>query len=239
MENLDDLLRSGAETLGRPLTDEAVSQFRVYAKLLLDANRHMNLTAVTEPADIYRRHFLDSLALGRVTNFDGKRVIDVGTGAGFPGLPIKLVWADCDMTMLDSLQKRVSFLEQVCGVLGSSGVTALHGRAEELGREDAHREVYDIALSRAVARLDLLAELCLPFVKPGGLFLAMKTGNAEEETLEATLAIEALGGRFDRTESYQVPGTEAVRGIIIIEKIRATPDTYPRRFAKMQKSPIA
>jgi len=238
MENLDDLLRSGAETLGRPLTDEAVSQFRVYADLLLDANRHMNLTAVTEPAEIYRRHFLDSLALCRVTNFDGKRVIDVGTGAGFPGLPIKLAWADCDMTLLDSLQKRVSFLEQVCGALGLSGVTALHSRAEELGREDAHRVVYDIALSRAVARLDLLAELCLPFVKPGGLFLAMKTGNAEEETLEAAPAIEALGGRFDRTERYQVPGTEAVRGIVIIKKIRATPDTYPRRFAKMQKSPI-
>jgi len=238
MENLDTLLRSGAEALDCPLTDEALRQFRVYAEMLLDANRHMNLTAVTAPADIYRRHFLDSLALGRAAAFDGKRIIDVGTGAGFPGLPIKLAWPNCSMTLLDSLQKRVSFLAEICDTLHLSGVTALQGRAEELGREETHREVYDIALSRAVARLDLLAELCLPLVKPGGLFLAMKTGGAGDETLEAAPAIEALGGRLDETVSYQVPDTDAVRGIVVIEKIRATPDTYPRRFAKMQKSPI-
>lgn len=238
MGNLDVLLRQGSKALGRPLSEQTASNFEEYCRMLLEANSHMNLTAVTEPEEVYRRHFLDSLSLCQVADLDGKRVIDVGTGAGIPGLPVKLAWEKSDVTLLDSQQKRISFLEDVCRALALEKVTCLHGRAEELGQDPAHREQYDIVLSRAVARLDLLAELCVPLTKPGGLFLAMKAEDSGRELAEAVPAIAALGGRIQREAAYRVPGTDAVRKIIVIEKVARTPDQYPRRFAKMQKSPI-
>ena len=207
-----------------------------YADLLAEKNRVMNLTAITEPEEIVSLHFLDSLSLLGIADFSGKQVIDVGTGAGFPGLPLRIVQPEIRLTLLDAQGKRVDFLREVCSDLKLRDVLCVHARAEEFAA--AHREGYDLAVSRAVASLPLLLELCLPLVKVGGRFLAMKSTDTDEELASAGPAIALLGGTLAQVTDYIIPGTEITHRAAVIQKIRPTPVKYPRAFAKIKKSPL-
>ncbi len=209
-----------------------------YAELLLTQNKVMNLTAITDPLDVASLHFLDSAALLCAADFKKASVIDVGTGAGFPGLPLRILEPSVSLTLLDSLGKRVYWLESVYTALSLTGVRCLHARAEEAGVLPRYRAQFDIATSRAVAPLPLLCELCLPFVKIGGQFLAMKSTDCAEEVAQAEHAVTLLGGRISPYFDYPVYGTDIVHRVVIIDKIAATPDAYPRKWNKIQKIPI-
>ncbi|MBO6040253.1 MAG: 16S rRNA (guanine(527)-N(7))-methyltransferase RsmG [Oscillospiraceae bacterium] len=233
---LEEILRGGFEELGLPLDAEAAARCRRYYELLTEKNRVMNLTAIEGEEDSARLHFLDCAALLTLCDFGGRRVIDVGSGAGFPGLVLKIARPDIDLTLLDSLDKRVKFLRETADALGFTDVTCVHARAEEAPAD--YRERFDIAVSRAVARLNLLCELCLPFVKTGGLFVAMKGPGAAEELDEAKKAIRTLGGELERAAAYTIPGTEVRHTAILIRKVADTPARYPRRWAQMKKQPL-
>ena len=234
---LEKLIERGSDALGIPLPEGAPGAFRVYYDLLTRRNREFNLTAIEGEAGTAALHFLDSLSLLTLRDFKDKKVVDVGTGPGFPGLPLMIGEPSIALTLIDSTEKKVNFLREVCGEL-HIGASCLHARAEELGQDPAYREHYDVAVSRAVARLNALAELCLPLVKVGGTFIAMKAQDSEEEIAEAAHAIEVLGGKISEIASYAIPGTDTVRKAVIIEKTAPTPVKYPRRFAKIQKSPL-
>ena len=216
--------------------ETALGRFRRYYELLTEWNRVMNLTAISGEEDTARLHFLDCAALAELTELPGKRVIDVGTGAGFPGLVLKILCPDLELTLLDSLDKRVKFLRTVCAELGFADVRCLHARAEEAPAE--LRQSFDLACSRAVARLNLLSELCLPFVKPGGLFIAMKGPELMEELREAEKGIRLLGGEVERVAEYPVPGAALRHNAVLIRKIADTPGKYPRKWAQMKKQPL-
>ena len=233
---LEEILASGFEALQLTPDPQAIARYRIYYDYLDEQNRVMNLTAISGEEDSARLHFLDCAALLKEADFAGRRVIDVGTGAGFPGLALKVACPSIELTLLDSLDKRVRFLQTLCEKLGFADVQCLHARAEEAPAE--LRQSCDIAVSRAVARLNLLCELCLPFVKVGGLFLAMKGPGAEEELDEAKRAIAALGGKAEGIRIYDVPGTELEHNVIVIRKVRDTPNRYPRRWAQMKKQPL-
>ncbi len=233
---LEEILASGFEALQLTPDPRAIARYRIYYDYLDVQNRVMNLTAISGEEDSARLHFLDCAALLKEADFAGRRVIDVGTGAGFPGLALKVACPSIQLTLLDSLDKRVRFLQTLCEKLGFADVQCLHARAEEAPAE--LRQSCDIAVSRAVARLNLLCELCLPFVKVGGLFLAMKGPGAEEELDEAKRAIAALGGEAEGIRIYDVPGTELEHNVIVIRKVRDTPNRYPRRWAQMKKQPL-
>lgn len=229
-----DILTQGLSQWG--LDGSRVPQLEHFAALLLEKNQVMNLTRITEPDDVARLHLLDSAALLTVADFAGKRVVDVGTGAGFPGMPMKLLCDDFDLTLLDSLGKRVEWLDETCRTLGLSRVSCVHARAEEFA--ETEREGFDFAVSRAVAALPVLCELALPLVKVGGAFLAMKSVDCDAELSDATHAIDLLGGRLARTVDYHIPTCEVVHRVLVIEKIAPTPAKYPRAFAKIKKSPL-
>ena len=228
------ILQEGLTALG--LSTEAIPALERYASLLAEKNQVMNLTAITDPAEVARLHFLDSAALLALADFRGKSVADVGTGAGFPGLPLKLLEPSICLTLLDAQRKRVDFLQEVCGALKLEAVACVHGRAEEFAQ--SHREAFDLTVSRAVAALPVLAELCLPLVKVGGFFLAMKSVDTAGELEAAGRAVDLLGGRLRKPMDYSIPGTEVRHRLIAIEKIRETPKTYPRTFAKIKKNPL-
>ena len=232
---LEELLQAGFAQLGLDPDGDALRRYRLYYEALEETNKVMNLTAISGEADCARLHFLDCAALLGFAELEGKRVIDVGSGAGFPGLVLKILRPELDLTLLDSLDKRVRFLAQTAELLDLDGLTCLHRRAEEAAEL---RGQFDAAVSRAVARLDTLSELCLPFVKTGGLFLAMKGPAAAEELDQAQRAIRLLGGSVERVAAYSVPGTELTHNAIIIRKTGDTPGKYPRRWAQIKKQPL-
>lgn len=231
-----ELLASGFAALGLELTDLAADRFYQYYDRLETCNKVMNLTAITGETDVAQLHFLDCAAMLTAADFRNARVIDVGTGAGFPGLPIKIAEPSASVTLLDSLNKRVEFLKETCTAIGLDDVTCIHARAEEAPKE--YREGFDFAVSRAVARLNVLCELCLPFVKVGGAFLAMKGPDCAEELQEAQKAIRTLGGTEVTVHHYTIPGTDVPHSIVEIRKGKPTPPKYPRRFAKIKQQPL-
>ena len=232
---LEDILIAGLEELGLACDETALARFRRYYETLEEQNKLMNLTAISGEEDVARLHFLDCAALLRFAELDGRRVIDVGSGAGFPGLVLKILRPELDLTLLDSLDKRVRFLARTGELLELDGLCCLHRRAEEAAELRAQ---FDVALSRAVARLDVLSELCLPFVKTGGLFIAMKGPAAGAELEQAQRAIRLLGGAVERCEEYPVPGTELRHCAVLIRKEKDTPPQYPRRWAQIKKQPL-
>ncbi len=226
-------LQSGLAAMHRALTPAQTDTLCAFGDALLEQNKVMNLTAITEPAAVAQLHFLDCIALLDFADFRGKRVVDVGCGAGFPGVPLKIAEPAIKLTLLDSLAKRMHWLGTVLPQLGveAACVTA---RAEEY--VSGCRGQYDIAVSRAVARLNVLCELCLPYVRVGGQFIAMKGAQAAQEAEEAAHAVQALGGKLLRIESY--PVADATHCAVVIEKCRPTPPAYPRPFAKIKKNPL-
>ena len=233
---LEELLQSGFAALSLEAAPQTLARYRVYYEYLEEMNQVMNLTAISGEEDVARLHFLDCAALLGLADFTGKRVIDVGTGAGFPGLALKIACPAMELTLLDSLDKRINFLKNTCGKLGFDDVTCIHSRAEEI--PDGFRQGFDFALSRAVARLNLLCELCLPYVKKGGAFIAMKGSDLEEELAEARRCIRTLGGQVEKKIDYTIPGTDVTHSALIIRKVADTPARYPRRWAQIKKSPL-
>jgi len=233
---LEEILKKGFAEMGLSVPEKAVGQFRQYYELLSERNKVMNLTAISGEDASARLHFLDCAALLKQADFKGKKVIDVGTGAGFPGLPLKIACPDIDLTLLDSLDKRVKFLRDCCEKLNLLDVNCIHCRAEEAPKE--YRGGFDIALSRAVARLNLLSELCLPMVEKGGLFIAMKGTDCAEEVKDAEKGIALLGGKVLKKVDYLIPGTDISHSAVIIKKVADTPAKYPRRWAQIKKQPL-
>ena len=233
---MEKILRQGFAELGIEAPDRAADELRVYFEELEEKNRVMNLTAISGEEAVARLHFLDCAAMLRHLDLRDKRVIDVGTGAGFPGMVLKILVPSAELTLLDSLNKRVDFLSGVCLRLGLTGVDCVHARAEEAAAELGGG--FDVAVSRAVARLNVLCELCLPFLKVGGVFAAMTGPDCSEELTEAGNAIKLLGGRVRDTVSYTVPGTDIVHSLVLIEKIKPTHPKYPRRWAQIKKQPL-
>lgn len=231
---MKESLARGMQRLEIELPEERLDAIVRFGEAVLEKNKVMNLTAITDPVQAAELHLLDSLSLLKVLPLAGKSLLDVGTGAGFPGVPLKLAEPSLRLTLLDSLQKRMRWLEEEA--LPELDVEArfLTGRAEDFARD--HREKFDVVTSRAVARLDLLCELCLPFVHRGGYFLAMKGAQAEEELHEAAKAIRILGGSFERTEEFEIGG--AVHSVIVIHKTGSTPPQYPRSWARMKQKPL-
>ena len=237
---MQELIGSGLAELGLSgqVPEGAPAQLERFGRLLLEKNEVINLTSIIRPRDVATLHMLDCAALLNCAGFQYKTLMDVGTGAGFPGVPLKILVPTLRVTLLDAQNKRTGWLEEVCGELGLSGVTVLQARAEETGLDAAHRERYDLATARAVADLRLLCELCLPFVKVGGHFLAMKGTDSDAELDAARPAIHELGGDVEQCVDYAIPHTEVSHRVILIKKKTQTPSQYPRKWAKIQKSPL-
>ena len=233
---MDELLKTGLAHMQLTASDEQLAQLADFTARMLETNKVMNLTGITEPAEIATKHLLDSAALLTVTNFSGKTVVDVGCGAGFPGMPLHILCPDCQLTLLDSLGKRIKFLQSCIDGMGLTEIQAVHARAEEFAA--AHRECYDIAVSRAVAQLNVLAELSLPLVKPDGYFIAMKGKDSDAEIQAARHAIAALGGEIDKIVDYPIPHTDITHRLVVIHKIKPTPKKYPRPFRKISAQPL-
>ena len=241
----ENFLRQMEQELGQigiHLEESQMNQFYQYMEMLVETNKVMNLTAITEEKEIVTKHFVDSLSLINVLPElkEGKRIriIDVGTGGGFPGIPLKIAFPSCHITLLDSLQKRVKFLEEVCRQLGLKDIEAIHGRAEDAGQKGDYREGYDCAVSRAVANLSTLSEYCLPFVKVGGVFISYKSGDVEEEAEAAKKAIQILGGKLEEVYPFLLPGTEMKRSFVKIRKVKETGKRYPRKAGTPAKEPL-
>ena len=234
---MEQILKNGFTELGEELSQEKISALIQYARLLQEWNEKINLTAITDDEGIATKHFLDSASALLTDKVKGK-VIDVGTGAGFPGLVLKTVRPQIELTLLDSLNKRINFLKEVSSELSLDGIDFVHGRAEDFGVNAKYREKFDTVVSRAVARLSVLAEWCLPFVKQGGYFLALKGPLADEELKEAERAIYVLGGEVEEVFEVKIPFTDLSHKIIIIKKVRHTPPKYPRKPGIAVKSPI-
>lgn len=234
--NLDKFI-SGLEKLNISLSNEQIQQFLAYYEFLVETNKVMNLTAITEFDEVIEKHFLDSLSLCRVYDLEREvDVLDMGTGAGFPGIPLKIAFPNINLVLADSLNKRIKFLQEVIDMLGLQKVEALHARAEEMGRNKQYREQFDLCVSRAVANLSILSEYCIPFVKEGGNFISYKSGEIEEEVNAAKKAITILGGKVK--DVYKFDLYEQKRSFVIIDKQKKTPKKYPRKAGTPTKTPL-
>lgn len=233
---MDKILNEGFASLGITPDAKAVERLKTYFEYLEERNRVMNLTAISGTEDVARLHFLDCAALLKVCDFEDKKVIDVGTGAGFPGMVLKTVQPGMDITLLDSLNKRIDFLSEVCNKLALDGVQCVHARAEEIPEE--RRAAYDIAVSRAVARLGTLCELCLSYLRVGGVFIAMKGPDCDTEVEEAKSAMHMLGAQLKDIVRYTIPGTDITHAAVVIEKIKPTHPKYPRKWSQIKKQPL-
>lgn len=221
------------------ITSDQIDKFNKYYELLVDWNSRMNLTSITELEEVIHKHFVDSIALLHYQDISDCSIIDVGTGAGFPGIPLKIMCPNSNVVLLDSLAKRVNFLNEVINVLSLDGIVAVHGRAEDFAHDKKYRAKFDYATSRAVANLATLSEYCLPFVKVDGCFVPYKSGNIDEEVTNANKAIRVLGGEVIDVKKYNLPYTDFDRSIIFINKLKDTPKQYPRKAGTPSKSPIA
>lgn len=222
-----------------PFSSEQQEQFVTYYKMLVEKNKVMNLTAITEFDEVLDKHFLDSIALAQYVDLTTSiSLIDLGTGAGFPGMPLKIMFPNLKVTLADSLNKRIVFLDEVIGELGLTDIQTVHARAEDLAHNSDYRERYDYCVSRAVANLSSLSEYCLPFVRIGGTFISYKSGEIEEELAAAKKAIFLLGGQFDQVIPFQLEGTDLGRSFVLINKDKKTAKTYPRKSGMPTKKPL-
>lgn len=230
-------LQNQAQKIDINLTNKQLNEFYTYMNLLIEWNKNINLTAITEPEEIIKKHFIDSLTISKNIQKDSS-IIDVGTGAGFPGIPLKIVREDINVVLLDALNKRLNFLNEVIKENKLENIETVHFRAEEIGKNKKYREKYDIATSRAVAQLNILAEYLLPLVKIGGKCICMKGSNVEEELKNSKKAITILGGEIEKIEEFILPDSDIKRNVIIIKKVNSTPAKYPRKPGTPAKEPI-
>lgn len=235
-----NVLEQGCAQLGIELSREQKQQFIDFYEYLIEKNKVMNLTGITEFKEVLVKHFLDSLACTKAVHMSNVRnVMDIGTGAGFPGIPLKIAFPHLDACLLDSLKKRVNFLEETFRLLKLEQIQAVHGRAEEYAKNRSYREKYDLCVSRAVSNLATLSEYCLPYVKCGGCFVSYKSGKAQEEIKQAEKAVHLLGGKIKDVLYFQLPGSEIDRSLVVIEKMKQTPARYPRKAGIPLKEPLS
>ena len=233
------LLKEKLGDLEINLTDRMLEQFDLYYELLVEWNKMMNLTGITEYEEVLTKHFVDSISIVKVMDLNNVEwVIDIGTGAGFPGIPLKIVYPHLKVTLLDSLNKRIKFLDTVIAELGLANIYTMHGRAEDYAKKEEYREQYDLCVSRAVANLSTLSEYCLPYVKVGGNFVSYKSGEIDQEVKESGKAISILGGKVERIEKFELSGTDISRSFVKIEKVKKTGKKYPRKAGLPAKEPI-
>lgn len=235
------LMEQGLREFSIELSEKQIDQFYKYYRLLLQWNEVMNLTAITQLEEVVTKHFVDSLSLVKTVDrgeLSELSVLDLGTGAGFPGIPLKIAFPSIKMVLMDSLNKRIKFLNDVIGKLELHDIYAVHGRAEDYGRDDEYREQFDLCVSRAVANLSTLSEYCIPFVKIEGIFVSYKSGNVDEELRQSKGALEMLGGRIESVEEFLLPGSDMGRTLIKIKKIKTTSKKYPRKAGIPGKEPL-
>ena len=232
-------LREKAAALGIKLSDHQLEQFETYYEMLVEKNKVMNLTAITEKNEVIDKHFADSLALIKSgVSLTGQKILDIGTGAGFPGIPLKIAFPELEIVLLDSLNKRIKFLNEVIEALGLEKITAIHGRAEDFAKQKEYREQFDYVVSRAVANLTVLSEYCLPYVKVGGHFISYKSEKINEESIAAKHAIGLLGGKVTGQREFMLPESDIYRNLFIIEKVKETPKKYPRKAGLPAREPL-
>lgn len=237
MTEFQKILAESAAQAGFELSALQLEQFEKYYEMLVETNKVMNLTALTEPQDVAVKHFVDSL-MAYADYFPGKVLADVGTGAGFPGIPLKIYCPSLKVVLIDSLAKRLNFLQRVIAELGLKDIECVHLRAEDAGKNPAHREKYDIVTARAVARLSVLSEYCLPLVKVGGVFVALKGAKYQEEIAAAGKALNVLGGKLIEAKKVELPGLNDGRAVVTIKKVKASPKAYPRKAGLPDKNPL-
>lgn len=238
MTNID-VFSQGLSKLDIELNSDGIEKFRLYKKLLKEWNEKINITAIKDDREVDIKHFLDSLTVFKTGYIkDGQKIIDIGTGGGFPGIPIKIVKENCDVVLLDSLNKRIKFLNEVIDNLNLKKIHTIHGRAEDFGRDKEYREQFDVSVSRAVASLNTLAEYCLPFVKVGGLFIAMKGSDIKDEIVDAKKALEKLGGEIIEIVDIVLPFSDIIHTLLAIRKIKNTPTKFPRNPGKPKRNPL-
>lgn len=234
-----DSFKKGLEDLKISLSEEQMDQFIKYYELLIEKNKVMNLTTITDFNEVVEKHFLDSLSLVKVMDMSKvQTVLDMGTGAGFPGIPIKIAFPHVNITLVDSVNKKIEFIRESADKIGLHNIETKHGRVEDLGHDEKYREQYDLVVSRAVASLPSLVEYCLPFAKVGGAFLSYKSGKVDEELDSAKKAIQVLGGNLVKDERFQIPGTEMERAFLLIKKEKPCAKKYPRKAGTPTKTPI-
>lgn len=238
MYNLE-VLKKGCEELSISLNEKQIQQFLDYYEFLVERNKYVNLTSITEYEDVMKKHFLDSLSVVKAIDLNQIRnMIDIGTGGGFPGIPLKIFSPDLEVTLLDSLAKRITFLNETASLLKLEKLETIHGRAEDFAKNKDYREQYDLCVSRAVANLATLSEYCLPYVKKGGYFVSYKSGKVQEELEQSQNAIKLLGGSVENIVYFQLPDSDMERSLVVIKKVKNTPGKYPRKAGLPSKEPL-